>query len=331
VGFIGTPTLATMPSAARRSSGGDDPPEPPRTSTVVPTVDAALTRAAREAVEDLLARAEAVDGYQALNEAAELALRQGSSASTHITVLTGDEVAGYGQLVTGPEDSTGFLVVDPSSRRQGIGLRLVQALAEHAPSPLQLLAPTDSPAAQALAARAGLTAGRTLLIMKRDLEQPLPEPMVPAGVIIRTFRPGQDEAAWLTVNAAAFASHPEQGAVTDRDLADRMAEPWFDPDGFFVAERGEAMVGFHWTKQHEDGLGEVYVLGVAPAGHRQGIGRALLLTGLRHLQQRGNRTVELYVEAASGPAVALYASYGFTSTARDVMYGQRPTRAAQEG
>jgi mycothiol synthase len=295
------------------------------------TVDSALTGVARTTVEELLARAEAADGYRALNEAAQLALRQGSPDSRHLTVLAEDRVVGYAQLLAGPQESTGFLVVDPASRHQGLGLQLVRALAGHAPSPLQVLAPTDSPAAQALAARAGLVAGRTLLIMMRDLRQSLPEPVVPDGVVIRTFRPGQDEAAWLTVNAAAFAGHPEQGAVTDKDLAERMAESWFDPAGFFVAERGGAMIGFHWTKQHGDGLGEVYVLGVAPAGHRQGIGRALLLTGLRHLQQQGNTAVELYVEAASGAAVALYSSYGFTTAARDVMYAQRPTGAAQEG
>ncbi len=295
------------------------------------TIDSALAGATREQVEQLLARAQAADGYRALNEAAELALRQDSSAVVHLTALADDRVVGYAQLAPGPEGSTGFVVVDPGARRSGVGLRLVRALVEHAPSPLQLLAPTDSAAAQALAARAGLTAGRTLLIMTRDLRQPLPEPVVPAGVTIRTFRPGQDEAAWLTVNAAAFAGHPEQGALTDADLAERMAEPWFDPEGFFLAERGGAIIGFHWTKQHEDGLGEVYVLGVAPAGHRQGIGGALLLVGLEHLRRRGNTTVELYVEAASGPAVALYSSYGFTTAARDVMYAQRPIRAAQEG
>ena len=295
------------------------------------TIDSALAGATREQVEQLLARAQAADGYRALNEAAELALRQDSSAVVHLTALADDRVVGYAQLAPGPEGSTGFVVVDPGARRSGVGLRLVRALVEHAPSPLQLLAPTDSAAAQALAARAGLTAGRTLLIMTRDLRQPLPEPVVPTGVTIRTFRPGQDEAAWLTVNAAAFAGHPEQGALTDADLAQRMAEPWFDPEGFFLAERGGAIIGFHWTKQHEDGLGEVYVLGVAPAGHRQGIGGALLLVGLEHLRRRGNTTVELYVEAASGPAVALYSSYGFTTAARDVMYAQRPIRAAQEG
>ena len=109
-----------------------------------------------------------------------------------------------------------------------------------------------------------------------------------------------------------------------------MAEPWFDPAGFLLAERDEAVLGFHWTKLHRDGLGEVYVLGVDPEGHRQGIGRALLVTGLGYLRQRGNATVQLYVEAASGPAVALYSSYGFDTTGRDVMYAQRPNRAPQE-
>lgn len=295
------------------------------------TVDTTLDAAARAQIQQLVARAEAADGYLALNEAAVLALGQDGAEATHLAALVGEQVVGYAQLGPGPRNTTGFLVVDPPARRQGVGLRLATALAEQAPTPLQLLAPTDSPAAQALAARAGLVAERTLLVMNRDLTEPVPEPTVPAGLAIRTFRPGRDEAGWLAVNAAAFASHPEQGAVTAADLAARMAEPWFDPAGFFLAERAGSMVGFHWTKQHPDRLGEVYVLGVAPQGHRQGIGRALLLTGLEHLRRRGNTTVQLYVEAASGPAVALYSRYGFRTTGRDVMYAQRPVRAAQEG
>ena len=132
--------------------------------------------------------------------------------------------------------------------------------------------------------------------------------------------PGQDENAWLAVNAAAFADHPEQGSITRDDLDDRMAEPWFDPDGFFVATVGEEMLGFHWTKQHQDHLGEVYVLGIAPAAAGRGLGKALLLTGLRHLRDRGNTTVELYVEADNPTAVGLYRAYGFAPASRDVMY-----------
>ena len=76
--------------------------------------------------------------------------------------------------------------------------------------------------------------------MKRPLgNRPLRKARVPAGIEIRTFRPGTaDELDWLTTNAEAFADHPEQGRLTAEDLAERMAEPWFDPEGFFVAYRG---------------------------------------------------------------------------------------------
>ncbi|MBO0775978.1 MAG: mycothiol synthase, partial [Actinobacteria bacterium] len=163
--------------------------------------------------------------------------------------------------------------------------------------------------------------------MSRPLAAPLPEPVQPAGVIIRTFRPGQDEQAWLTVNARAFASHPEQGRWTRADLDRREREPWFDPAGFFLAERDGRLAGFHWTKIHSaratpggTPVGEVYVVGVDPAGQGTGLGRALTLTGLHYLRNRGLPAVMLYVEEANTAAIRLYQSLGFAHTASDVMY-----------
>jgi mycothiol synthase len=123
------------------------------------------------------------------------------------------------------------------------------------------------------------------------------------------------------VNAEAFAHHPEQGALTQRDLDDRKAEPWFQPRGFFLAEREGRLVGFHWTKVHaEEQLGEVYVLGVRPGAQGGGLGRALTLIGLRHLAAEGLPTAMLYVDADNKAAVAVYERLGFSTYETDLMY-----------
>ena len=275
-----------------------------------------------DSVLRLVADAEAVDQIRALNEAALLRLRRTHPTTRHVLVSEQDELVGYAQLESGAEWSAGQLVVSPRHRRQGVGTQLLQRLIMESTSPLRVWAMGDTAAAQALAATAGMGRQRELLIMGRGLDDELPEPAVPSGVQIRAFAPGQDEQEWLRVNAAAFANHPEQALIDLADLKDRMAEPWFSPDGFFVATRQGAMIGFHWTKQHQDQLGEVYVLGVAPWASGQGIGKALLLTGLRWLQQQGCSRVKLYVEANHRAAIELYLTYGFTTASRDVMYAQ---------
>ncbi len=275
-----------------------------------------------EGVLRLVADAEAVDQMKALNEAAVLRLRRPHPTTQHVLVSEDQQLVGYAQLESGVEWSAGQLVVSPEHRRRGVGTLLLKRLIMESNSPLRVWAMGDSPAGRALAAAAGMAAKRELLIMERRLDEDLPEPVVPPGVEIRTFVPGQDEQEWLRVNAAAFAHHPEQALIDGDDLADRMAEPWFDPKGFFVATINDTMVGFHWTKQHQDQLGEVYVLGIEPSAAGRGLGKALLLTGLRSLQQRGNTRVELYVEADQPAAIGLYLSYGFATVSRDVMYAQ---------
>jgi mycothiol synthase len=270
----------------------------------------------------LVADAEAVDRISALNEAALLRLRRPHPTTQHILVSEGEELVGYAQLESGPEWSAGQLLVSPDHRRAGVGTKLLRQLIMESSSPLRVWAMGDTPAARALATAVGMARQRELLIMERRLDGELPEPVVPAGVQIRTFVPGQDEQQWLRVNAAAFADHPEQAMIDLDDLEDRMAEPWFDPMGFFVATRDGTMIGFHWTKQHQDQLGEVYVLGIAPSEARRGLGKALLLTGLRWLQQQGSSRVKLYVEADHQAAIELYLIYGFTTVSRDVMYAQ---------
>lgn len=240
------------------------------------------------------------------------------------------QIVGYAQIDRTPNDEGphGELTVAPAQRRRGVGSGLLQtAQAQVGGAPLRLWAHGDLHPAQAFAAAHGYVWMRTLWQMRRPLAEALPAPVIPDGVTIRTFRPGGDEAAWLAVNSAAFAHHPEQGSWTADDLRLRLAEPWFDPNGFFIAERAGEMVGFHWTKVHPDEpgeagpIGEVYVVGVAPREAGRGLGRALTLAGLHHLREIGLASVLLYVDADNAPAVALYDRLGFTRWRADAMYG----------
>lgn len=283
------------------------------------------------AVLRLAEAAAAADGVAPLSEQVVLHLRDGGGgAARNLLLAEGGELAGYAHLdPPGPAGGrSGELVIAPALRGGGLGLALARAvLAEAGGAEVRLWAHGDVPAARRLAAAAGFSRARALWQMRRGLDAPLPGAAQPDGVTFRTFQPGQDEEAWVTLNARAFASHPEQGTWTRADLARREQEPWFDPAGFFLAERGGRLAGFHWTKVHGqqagDGggpVGEVYVVGVDPAEQGSGLGRALTLTGLHYLQKRGLPVVMLYVDESNTAAIRLYESLGFAHTGTDVMY-----------
>ncbi|MFJ6722614.1 MULTISPECIES: mycothiol synthase [unclassified Streptomyces] len=286
-----------------------------------------LTEEQADAVLALIADAARSDGTTAVSEQGRLQLRGGRREGIRHFLLTDrGHLAGYGQLEdTDPvEAPAAELVVDPSLRGRGHGRALGSALLAASGKRIRVWAHGGKSAARHLAQVLGLTLFRELRQLRRPLgpdAPPLPEVVLPPDVTVRTFVPGADDAAWLAANAAAFAHHPEQGALTQRDLDDRMSQPWFDPKGFFLAERDGELIGFHWTKVHADErLGEVYVVGVRPGAQGGGLGKALTAIGLRHLAEAGLPTAMLYVDADNPAALAVYEGLGFTTHEVDLMY-----------
>jgi mycothiol synthase len=160
---------------------------------------------------------------------------------------------------------------------------------------------------------------------------PLSEPAkLPDGFTERTFEPGRDEQAWLTVNNRAFKNHPEQGGWIEATLARREAESWFDPSLFLLAFRDDQLAGFNWCKVHnahgrDPELGEIFVIGVDPSAQGTGLGRALAIEGLQRMAGRGISTGSLFTAADNAAAVKLYKSLGFTVHRTDRAYDRDVT------
>nr|MDT0660275.1 mycothiol synthase [Micromonospora sp. DSM 115978] len=317
-------------------------------TSAAPTQDGPVERVDRlgaSEISDVLALAAAADtadGTVPLSEQTRLRIRHDPGPPAgHLLVRGGPGIIGYAHLVPGAADrpASAELVVHPMQRRRGLGRTLLREVTGAAGGALRVWAHGDHPSAAALALDLGFDRARVLWQMRRALGPALPEPRLPAGVALRAFQPGRDDDAWLDINRRAFASHPEQGRWTATELADRIAEPWFDPAGFLLAVEVDTdrLVGFHWTKVHApapgvDGpepVGEVYVVGVDPDARGGGLGSALTVAGLRHLRERGLRTVTLYVDESNTGAVTLYRRLGFAPWTADVSYERAgPPRTA---
>ncbi|MGE3288136.1 MAG: mycothiol synthase [Pseudonocardia sp.] len=301
-----------------------------------------MSEAEIDEVGELVAAATEADGTAPLSEHVLLHVRRGGD--THAAhLLARDEdgtLVGFAHLdLTDPvSGGAGELVVHPARRRAGTGTALVSALLERTAAAggpwggrLRLWAHGEHAGAVALAERLGFSRVRVLWQMRRSLLAPLDPVELPEGVRIRPFVVGQDEAAFVEVNNAAFDWHPEQGGWDVAQVKLREAEPWFDPAGFLLAVDAQGRIlGFHWTKVHGSGdgdhphepIGEVYVVGVDPAARGMGLGRALTLAGLRYLRELGLRQVMLYVESDNDAAVGVYRDLGFTHWDTDVSFAR---------
>ena len=293
----------------------------------------ALSADEQEAVRGLVAAAAHSDGIAPVGEQVLRGL-SGDAAddaaghhAEHLVVTDSDgHIAGYLNYAPG-RDAVAELVVHPQARRRGIGSAMLRTAIERSGGRIRFWAHGTQPAARAAARTVGLRPVRELVQMARPLAG-IAESAAPEGITVRTYTGERDHAELLRVNNAAFDWHPEQGGWTDSVLRERLDQPWFEPEGLFLAfdDATGRLVGFHWTKVHDGRLGEVYVLGVDPGAQGRGLGRALTAVGLAHLGQRlagaADPQVMLYVEADNAAALGTYRKLGFAVVSVDTAYGR---------
>ncbi len=117
---------------------------------------------------------------------------------------------------------------------------------------------------------------------------------------------------WNATYAQSIAAHNR------RQLLDRAYSPEAvrasierEPDWFYVAIRGQQVVGFAQFLRRFDGDGELMRVYVHPDHQRRGIGRTFLKSGLAALAAAGIGQCYVSVEMDNSPARAFYERFGF--------------------
>lgn len=260
----------------------------------------------------------ATTGSRPLSDHLWLDLRAGGGDGFHaVRISNGDATHALAVIAAANDGAVLEVVVDPSASDIGDPRAVRDTAADAAVDSYRragggrlawwLDEPDDHD--REIAERLGLTPWRELYEMRRSLPHEQH-----ATVATRAFVPGADDDAWIEVNNRAFADHGEQGGWTRDTLALRMAEPWFDPDGFRIHEIDGRIAAFCWTKIHRDAdpvVGEIYVIAVDPDFHGRGLGKQLTLAGLDAITAAGVEIANLFVDADNAPAVGLYEALGF--------------------
>lgn len=154
----------------------------------------------------------------------------------------------------------------------------------------------------------GYTASGTWDYMERSLQDlPVSLPL-PYGFTVRSVAGDEEAPLRAAVLAAAFdaPSQPQRyqrfmhalGYVRDLDIVA------VAPDGHFAA------FAMSWVDR-DSKVGQFEPVGTAPDERHQGLGRAVLVEGLRRMHQQGAERAIVVVEAAEEAAVRLYQSVRF--------------------
>jgi mycothiol synthase len=294
-----------------------------------------------DALAALVRRADKVDNTGFATSVEDLAydLTEPGVGETEDILLAeaGDELIGHAILHTARGGTPRMMtvgIVDPDWRRHGVGTALMLRAQERAlellgdkPFLLDLPVRQSVAGARELAQSLGYVAAREFLYMVCPDLLSVPEPVLPAHIGLRDYVKGQDEAEFAAAYTETFADHWGEEPHTVGDEQHRTHAPSFRPQDNLLAINGEgAIVGLCLLQPYTaqtDGTdpGMIEDLGVRPAYRGQGIGRALLLAGMKRLGDQGAKAAALFVDADSPyPSIHLYRSVGFAACDRTTIF-----------
>lgn len=151
-----------------------------------------------------------------------------------------------------------------------------------------------------------------------------------------TIRPVQNS-DWPALLSLARSLHHDTRFFVDghfsRERCETLYAIWLEQCGsapcsqVWVAEQEGQPAGYIACQATAAGEGRISLLGVAPSRHRQGLGSALVRTGLDWCAGVGLRTVSVVTQGRNIRALRLYQRYGFSTSSLEFWYHLwRPAR-----
>lgn len=165
------------------------------------------------------------------------------------------------------------------------------------------------------------------IYFKRSLSGPLDGLLIPEGFSLRTSRGEEDARLRSVTSHAAFGSSKPFEAYWPRTLR-FMQSPVYVPEHeiFVISPNGEiAAYCIIWIDELNR-IGHFEPVGTHPNFQRMGLGKSLLLEGLRRLKSEGMSEACVCTNYDNPPAIRLYESVGFQKSKRLLTYKKENTK-----
>jgi mycothiol synthase len=180
---------------------------------------------------------------------------------------------------------------------------------------LWALCRSDDSLCRALLERDGFALHDAEWRMFRPLDEPIPEPRVPPGFAIRPLDAARELDAWLDLYIEAFGRREGplrrwRGLRSDRDYEPALDLVAVDPNGALCGACTCTIASAEAAREAVmEGHAEPVMVREPYRNH--GLGRALVLTGLHALRERGMHVAALTTEQDNAAAHRFYARLGY--------------------
>jgi len=222
--------------------------------------------------------------------------------------------------------------VRPDIRNRGIGTYLIRWSQVQAESllagaaadqrVLQIRTESLTETASRLYGAHGFKQEMEALMMRRDLDMPLPDHAFPPDVTVTSWQLDLADQFFQAYHAA-FRDRPGFPGLSADQWITRVTENDHKPEWSLLADVDGVPVGFvigNIDLTLDPPGGHIWQIGVVPAQRRRGLGSALLVETMRRMQVAGAVSARLEVHVNNPGAIQTYAELGFVTIGRRARY-----------